>query len=332
MALYKILSIDGGGIRGVIPAVLLTEMEKRTGKDVYSLFDLIAGTSTGGILAAGLVAPASLDHEPASRGPKFKASDLLALYEEHGKDIFRRSFCDKITSLWGWADEKYPNDGIEAVLESYFGNAELKDALTEILVTSYEIEERQPYFFKSRKAKENPQERNHFLRDVARATSAAPTYFEPAEIRTVGAPATRTRYLVDGGVFANDPALCAYAEAIRLGESPDNVLIVSLGTGVATKPIDYDKARDWGKDSWAKPVISVMMDGVADSVDYQLRQIVPRTETRYYRFNAPLREAFADLDAASRANVNALKREAQRILDDQETGARFKELCEKLTE
>ena len=191
MALYKILSIDGGGIRGVIPAVLLTEMEKRTSKAVYSIFDLIAGTSTGGILAAGLVAPASPDHESTSPSPRFKASDLLALYEEHGKDIFRRSFCDRITSLWGWADEKYPNDGIETVLENYFGNAELKDAFTEILVTSYEIEERQPYFFKSRKAQENPQERNHFLRDVARATSAAPTYFEPAEIRTVGELATR---------------------------------------------------------------------------------------------------------------------------------------------
>ena len=75
-----------------------------------------------------------------------------------------------------------------------------------------------------------------------------------------------------------------------------------------------------------------MMDGVADSVDYQLRQIVPRTETRYCRFNAPLREAFADLDATSRANVNALKREAKRILDDRETRARFEELCEKLDE
>ena len=91
MALYKILSIDGGGIRGVIPAVLLTEMEKRTGESISSLFDLIVGTSTGGILAAGLVAPASLGHESASPGPKFKASDLLALYEEHGKDIFKRS-------------------------------------------------------------------------------------------------------------------------------------------------------------------------------------------------------------------------------------------------
>ena len=316
----------------MIPAVLLTEMEKRTGKAVSSLFDLIAGTSTGGILAAGLVAPESPGHESASRGPRFKASDMLALYEEYGKDIFRRSFCDKITSLWGWADEKYPNDGIETVLGSYFGDTELKGALTDTLVTSYEIEERRPYFFKSRRARENPGQRNHFLRDVTRATSAAPTYFEPAEVRTIGGTAARTRYLVDGGVFANDPALCAYAEAIRLGESPDNVLIVSLGTGVATKPIDYDKARNWGKGNWARPVIGVMMDGVANSVDYQLRHILPRTEARYYRFNSPLREAFSDLDAASRANVNALKREAMRMLDDRETGAKFEELCEELAE
>ncbi len=106
MALYKILSIDGGGIRGVIPAVLLTEMEKRTGKDVYSLFDLIAGTSTGGILAAGLVAPAGPSYEFVSPGPKFKASDLLAFYEEHGKDIFRRSLYDKITSSLGVGGRK----------------------------------------------------------------------------------------------------------------------------------------------------------------------------------------------------------------------------------
>jgi predicted acylesterase/phospholipase RssA len=332
MALYKILSIDGGGIRGVIPAVLLSEIEKRTGESVSSLFDLISGTSTGGILAAGLVVPASPDRKSGSRTPKFRASDLLALYEEYGKDIFRRSLCDKITSLWGWMDEKYPNDGIETVLSSYFGNTELKDGLTEILVTSYEIEERQPYFFKRRRARENPQERNHFLRDVARATSAAPTYFEPAKVHTVGKTPAKTRYLVDGGVFANDPALCAYAEAISLGESPENILLVSLGTGVATERIDYGKAKDWGKGSWAKPVIGMMMDGVADAVDYQLQQILP-TESpgaKYYRFNTDLPNKLGDLDATNRSNINALKQEAKRILEDPIKGPKFDALCGKL--
>ena len=101
---------------------------------------------------------------------------------------------------------------------------------------------------------------------------------------------------------------------------------------MATRPIDYDKAKDWGKGSWAKPVIEVMMDGVADSVHYQLRQILSQTEARYYRFNTPLREAFDELDAANRANVNALKREAKRIVDDQMMGPEFEELCEKLAE
>lgn len=332
MAHYKILSIDGGGIRGVIPAVLLTEMEKRTGKAISELFDLIAGTSTGGILATGLVAPENLGIESDSRGPRFKASDLLELYEKHGEDIFRRSLCDRITSLWGLTDEKYPNDGIEAVLEEYFGDTELKDALTEILVTSYEIEKRHPYFFKRHKAREKPEKRNHLLRDMARATSAAPTYFEPTETRTVGKSAVTTRYLVDGGVFANNPALCAYAEAIKLGESTNKILVASLGTGVATERIDYGKAKNWGKIKWARPVISVMIDGVADAVDYQLRQMLPTEgpNARYYRFNTDLPSKLGRLDAADQSSIKALKQKAKRILEDLTMGRNFDALCDKL--
>lgn len=325
---YKILSIDGGGIRGVIPAMLLVAIEERTEKPVSSLFDLIAGTSTGGILAAGLAAPKGPDDGPGSPEPKFKASDLLELYEERGKDIFKRSFWERFSSFGGLTDEKYPREGIEGVLKTYFGDIQLKDVLTEILVTSYEIEERHPYFFKSAKAKSDPAERNHFLRDVARATSAAPTYFEPAEVHTAGGSGDRIRYLVDGGVFANNPSLCAYAEAMRLGKPADKVLVVSLGTGVGTRPIDHDKAKDWGIVGWVRPVIDVMMDGVADAVHYQLRQMLP--EERYYRFNTYLREAVDDMDAANRANINALKREAERILDDKAAGKKLDALCKAL--
>lgn len=335
MSLYKILSIDGGGIRGVIPAVLLTEMEKHTGRSICCLFDLIAGTSTGGILAAGLVAPKMSGHgSNLLPKPKFKASDLLDLYENRGKDIFRRSLWDGIVSAGGLTDEKYPNEGIEDVLEDCFGGIQLKDVLTDILVTSYEIEERKPYFFKSSKAKEDPEQRNHFLRDVARATSAAPTYFEPARVRTVGGSGDRTRYLVDGGVFANNPALCAYAEVASLKVPPDQVLVVSLGTGIATRPIPYKKAKDWGKIGWAIPVLSVIMDGVADAVDYQLRQMLATegADTRYYRFDTRLHEALDDLDAASCSNINALKREAARILDDSAMGSKFEALCNELAE
>ena len=326
MGLYRILSIDGGGIRGIIPAALLAEIEKRTGRPVCLLFDLIAGTSTGGILAAGLAAPGSPDPDSDAIKPRFSAVDLLELYEKRGKDIFARSLWERVSSVEGLADEKYPSKNIEEVLGEYFADIQLKDVLVDTLVTSYEIEERKPYFFKSTKARSDPERRNHFLRDLARATSAAPTYFEPVAISTVGEK--NTRYLVDGGVFAHSPALCAYAEAISAGELRGDILVASLGTGAGTRPIDYDKAKDWGKIRWARPAIDIMMDGVADSVDYQLRQVLPKN--RYYRFNCCLREALDDLDATNRANLNALKREAEKIIG--ENTEEFQELCDALAE
>ena len=313
----------------------MTEIERRTGKPISRLFDLIAGTSTGGILAVGLTARESSSDESGSCSPKFAAADLLNLYEEKGSQIFERSLWDGVTSVWGLADEKYPVHGLERILEAEFGEQQLKDALTDVLVTSYEIHDRRPYFFKSSKASKQP-ERNHFLRDVARATSAAPTYFEPAKVLPVDKDQdqAQARYLVDGGVFANNPALCAYAEAMSKGSSPNDLLVVSLGTGVATRRIEYEKAKDWGIGSWVRPVLSVMMDGVADAVDYQLNQMLATEEpgARYYRFNIGLKHALDDMDAAHRANIRGLKREAKRILHHQEMGPRFEALCSVIAE
>lgn len=331
MALYRILSIDGGGIRGIIPAVLLEKMEEVTERPISKLFDMIAGTSTGGIIAAGLTTPACSGSSSGSLSPRFRASELLELYEKRGADIFARSLWDGIVSLGGVGDERYPSDGIERVLKEYLGDVQLKDTLTELLVTSYEIHERRPYFFKRHKAQTCPAERNHLLRDLARATSAAPTYFEPAKVTTT-VDGAKTRYLVDGGVFANNPALCAYAEAVKLGNRPEDIFLVSLGTGVATRPICYKNAKDWGMIRWIKPVLSILMDGVADAVDYQLRQMMPTTDgkAQYWRFDVCLKKALDDLDAAHQANIMALKAEARRILGDATSGTRFKELCRKL--
>src|SRR6476646_6047412 len=105
--LIKVLAIDGGGIRGVIPAMLLTEIEKRTGRAIAELFDVIAGTSTGGILALGLT-----KHNSSGK-PAYSAADLVHLYEAEGQKIFPKSSLSKIHSLF---NEKYPAIGIETVL------------------------------------------------------------------------------------------------------------------------------------------------------------------------------------------------------------------------
>jgi len=311
--MYKVLSIDGGGIRGVIPAVLLAELEARTGRPIAETFDLVVGTSTGGILAAGFTVP------DADGAAKFSGEDLVALYADRGKEIFSRSFWRGVSSVNGIADEHYGHETLEALLLDYMGDATLTDCLKPVVITAYDIERRAPYFFKTSRAGADP-DRNHYLRDAARATSAAPTYFEPKVVHGLGGAKTR-RALIDGGVFVNNPAMTAYVEARTMGQDPEDILVLSIGTGIATRVIPYDDAKDWGALGWVKPVISVMMDGSADAADYQLAEIMPGRDSgdgqRYFRFDIDLKHALDDLDAAHTANIEALRKEAGRILDAQ---------------
>jgi uncharacterized protein len=311
--MFRVLAIDGGGIRGVIPAVLLQHIEERSGKRICQMFDLIVGTSTGGILAAGLTVPKS------NSTPKYAAADMLDLYAEHGSTIFKRSFWRGVTSVAGAFDEQYSHEPLEKLLKQYLGNKTLTDCLVPIVLTSYDIERREPYLFKTRRAKEKA-DRNHYLADAARATSAAPTYFEPAKVRSLAKRPT-VRHLVDGGVFVNNPSMCALVEALSYGVKSEDIVLVGLGTGVATRTIAYDDATGWGALGWVRPIISVMMDGEADAADYQARQILPDETAgrnqRYFRFDTTLDLALDDMDAANDANIAALKAEAAKIIENQ---------------
>lgn len=327
--MFRVLSIDGGGIRGVIPAVILQHIEEQTGKRIAELFDLIVGTSTGGILAAGLAVRGA-----TAKQPKYTATDMLDLYVKHGSKIFDRSFWQGVTSVGGIFDETYSHKPLEKLLEKYLEKKTLKDVVVPIVATSYDIHERAPYFFKTRRA--GLPGRNHLLTDAARATSAAPTFFEPAVVKSLGQK-PKTRYLIDGGVFVNNPAMCAYVEAVdQMGEDgrkAEEMVLVSLGTGVATRKIPYKEAKDWGALGWVRPVISVMMDGEADAAHYQAGMLLPDknkgADQRYFRFDKRLIKALDDLDAAHKANIDALKEEAGQILKDQ--SAEMKRLVKLLT-
>ncbi|MBL8118603.1 MAG: patatin-like phospholipase family protein, partial [Anaerolineae bacterium] len=163
----RILSIDGGGIRGIIPALVMAEIEKQTGKPIAQLFDLVAGTSTGGVLALGVTCP----HPDDPTRPRYSAADGVRLYEQEGRRIFSRSPWKRVTSLNGITDEKYPSGPVEAVLKEYFGETRLKHALTDVLITAYETERRFPWFFRSNRARQNP-EYDFLMWQVARSTSA----------------------------------------------------------------------------------------------------------------------------------------------------------------
>jgi patatin-like phospholipase/acyl hydrolase len=289
----KALAIDGGGIRGLIPALVLAEIERRTGRAMATMVDLFAGTSTGGIIACGLAKP---DPMPAA--------EIAALYETDGPKIFDRSVLKIIRSANGYLDERYDSAGLVEVLHRHLGDARLTDATTPVLLTVYDLEARQALLLRDDDVS---------MVDAAHATSAAPTYFEPVRL---GA-----RTLVDGGVFAINPAVFAYIETRAEPE-----LLLSLGTGSHTRPLPYQDVKDWGRLEWAEPIIDVVFDGSADAVDAQLQTL---TGDRYIRLQTRLEEASDDLDDTSPENLAALRREAERLIAARD--ADIERACELLT-
>jgi uncharacterized protein len=303
----KVLSIDGGGIRGIIPAMVLAELEARTGKPVAELFDLVAGTSTGGILATALAIPGEHGR------PRWTANELVGLYRDEGPAIFHRSLWKIGASAGGLLDEKHDAGALEKALERYMGDALLSQALTRVLVTSYDLEQRKPKFFKSWRVSTDPDHQDYPMKVVARATSAAPTYFEPVRVeRGDKKPAFG---LVDGGVFANNPGMCAYAEVRRIAPR-SRIQLVSLGTGQLTHPIHYEDAKNWGLVEWVRPVIDVVFDGVSDTVDYQLTQVLD--DGAYHRFQSPLDKASDALDDASPHNIELLEEQGRKLIASSE--------------
>jgi uncharacterized protein len=309
--LIRILSIDGGGIRGIIAGEILIYLEQKlqqkTGNPnarIAEYFDLIAGTSTGGILTCLLLCP------DKTGKPLFSAEQAVALYIKKGGAIFRKTFLKKIKSIGGLSDEKYDEDELENALNAYFKDVKLSQLLKPCLITSYEIDRRYAHFFTSHDAR-NKSGYDFFIRDVARATSAAPTYFEAAKVKsTTGVSYT----LVDGGVFANNPSLCAFCEASELFKkdkpvSIENMVMLSLGTGSVKKSYEFDLAKNWGAIGWVRPVIDIMMSGVSETVEYQVAKLFASLgkSEQYIRINPELEHASPEMDDASEENINALK-------------------------
>jgi uncharacterized protein len=310
----KVLSIDGGGIRGLIPALVLAEIERRTGRRTAELFDLVAGTSTGGILACGLTRPG-----PDGR-PLHSAEELAELYRTEGPKIFDRSLIKRITSVEGLLDERYDDRGLNRALATYLGETRLREALTDVLITAYDIEDRFAFFFRSGRARTDDQY-DFSMAQAARATAAAPSYFEPVEV--TDAAGARTYPLIDGGVFAMNPAMCAYADVVAAGA--DISVLAALGTGAQTKAFEFDEAEDWGQLEWARPVLDMVFDGVADTVDFEAATL---TRGRYRRLQAELRYASDALDDASEGNLRRLEGDAERLIAERSQD--IEALCEEI--
>ena len=293
----KVLTIDGGGIRGIIPAIILDELQKRLSQALWQAFDLIAGTSTGGIIALG-VGTRCKDGQP------YAPDELVDLYVQNGPSIFKKNL---VTAEREIILPKYSPDSLEAVLGQFFADTQFDAALTPLLISSYDLQGQIPFFFKSHKIARDPNY-NWNVTDIARATSAAPTFFPPLHLVRGNDDYT----LIDGGVFVNNPAMAAYAEARSLYPDSGRIMVVSLGTGDRQDQITYASAKDWGLLGWAKQIVPVFMDSVSEAVDYELNALPGCT---YYRLQVPdLQEASSDMDDVTPENLANLQTVARDYL------------------
>jgi patatin-like phospholipase/acyl hydrolase len=266
MAKYRIVSIDGGGIRGLITTILLQRIVETPGLEHFlKSIDLIAGTSTGGLLALGIADGLDL-------------AQIRDLYVKKGPKIFDDSWLDDLVDLGKLRGADYNIKPLRKELKKLFGDANLGQLAKHVLITAFDLDNEDP----------NPEKRTWKPKlfhnfpgpnsdrassavDVGLYTSAAPTYFPSVD------------GYIDGGVFAINPAMCALAQTqdIRYSPTPQlsDVFLLSLGTGTSLQYIS-GMSHDWGYMQWIKPLINLMFDGTAGIADYQSSQIL---RNRYHR-------------------------------------------------
>jgi len=266
MSTYKILSLDGGGIRGLITSITLERLEERN-PGFLSQVDLIAGTSTGGLLALGLASGLS-------------PSQARSIYEEKGHIVFKDTFVGNILDAGNFIGAKYPVSPLRDELILQFGEKRLSDLSKKVLISSFDLDNnpQDPDITRNWKAK--------FFHNYPGADSDGDQSVVDVAIRTANAPSYFPIYqgYIDGGVVANNPSMCALAQAIHSstgGQDLQDIVLLSLGTGHNPHylPIQHG---DWGVLHWATKIITLVMEGSAGLADYQCKQLLGQ---RYLRLN-----------------------------------------------
>lgn len=281
---YRILSLDGGGIRGLISTIVLMRLGREKGlADWLEGAQLLAGTSTGALIALALARGIALE-------------EILALYRDKADEIFDDSLFDNLKDVGTLLGAQYRTEGLQRELQRLFGAARLRDLGKRVLVPAFDLDNEDP---QPARRRWKPKLFHNFpgsdsdgatpVWKVGLYTCAAPTYFPTVD------------GYVDGGVFANNPSMCALAQSqdARIGRTAalENVVLLSLGTGSSLIYVE-GTVHDWGHAQWAQALLGVMFDGSIGIADYQCRQILGRRYHRVAPSFAP-GEAF-DLDSVER--------------------------------
>ncbi len=265
MPVDRIISIDGGGIRGVVPTIVLQRLAAEPGLDLLDRVDLVAGTSTGGLVALALAAGIDL-------------AQLRALYVDRGAAVFADSVLDDIADVGKVLGADYDIANLRFELRHVFADRTLAELTKRVVIPAFDLDNEDPTA-RSWKPKifhnfPGPDSDGVQLAyKVGTYTSAAPTYFQ-----------TEDGY-IDGGVFAANPSMCALAQVLDARVPPDEraelseVRLLSLGTGRSLVHVEGD-SLDWGYVQWVRPLLGLLLDGVSGIAHYQCTQMLGE---RYFR-------------------------------------------------
>ncbi|MHC5654841.1 patatin-like phospholipase family protein [Stappia sp.] len=320
-----VLAIDGGGIRGLVPLRLLETLDARlrmAGKDapLHRFFDLMAGTSSGGLIAAGLAAPRP---EDTSGRSAYDIAELRRFFETECRELFqRRGFLERLV-----ANPRAPFDfcfderPFEKLLKERFGWSSLQGALTRLLLPAYDIDRREPLLLTNGMATDGGRPADFYMWQAVRATMALPGHLPP--MRTESLSGEPDRCLIGGSLFLENPVLAAYAMARRQGWEAADMVIVSLGSGarqaprkVAEEAKKFD-ALGWLAPARGAPLLAAVSQGQAASTAALADDILRDAGVAaVYRFDADLPEGVEAIDNARPANIIELNGAADRIIRD----------------
>jgi len=287
--------------------MVLAELERRTGHPISRLFHLIAGCSSGSLITLCLARP------PRHGMPHCPASDIVRLFEQDSRIIFHNSVVHEILTGHGLFAPRYHTRGLGSVLSAYFGDTMLRDAVTDVLVPCYDLQQRRLVYLTNR----DVCYRDFRLRDIAAAASAAPVYFPPVRLRVAPQP----QVLIDAGMFAVSPAMSAYAYSRDAFPKDTRILLLSIGAGSVEQPFPFDVARRWGAIGWVRPLQEIVSHGNIEAVDHQLRQLFAAaptgTERRYFRIQHPLARRLIRLDDVRPGHIAELAQIGRQWIEEE---------------
>jgi len=320
----KILALDGGGIKGLMTAIVLRDIERQLpGAEKVDLdktniikdhFDLVAGTSTGSILAAAICTGRSLNN-------------IIELYEEKGGEIFQPNL-----KLWGnrvlrtfsqgVSHPKHSDKGLAKELKAEFSNGRGEIKLgsklikTPLLIQAFDATLHEPIVFKSHHC-DDKSDKSLNLWEVVKASASAPTFFPSHSLRY--RDHDKPHAMIDGGVFANNPSMIALSEAFSLGwDKKEDILLVSLGTSEEiAEGISAKKGKELGAMEWALPLIGIFMGGASRHVHSLAKRVLGSSGnegSKYLRFQM-FTEEDIPMDEAATKDIDVMKELAQSYIN-----------------